>query len=55
MMLRDPIERLRSGIQRERMLADEAGKPFGLAHLSEAVYRGLYLEQIRGDLRALPA
>jgi hypothetical protein len=53
-MLRDPIERLRSGIQRERMLADEAGAPFELAHLSEAVYRGLYYEQIRGVLELYP-
>jgi sulfotransferase family protein len=53
-MLRDPIERLRSGIQRERMLADEAGVPFELAHLSEAVYRGLYYEQVRGVLELYP-
>jgi hypothetical protein len=53
-MLRDPIERLRSGIQRERMLADEAGRPFELAHLSEAVYRGLYYDQVRGVLDLYP-
>jgi hypothetical protein len=53
-MLRDPIERLRSGIQRERMLADEAGVPFELAHLSEAVYRGLYYEQVRGVFDLYP-
>jgi hypothetical protein len=53
-MLRDPIERLRSGIQRERMLADEAGVPFELAHLSEAVYRGLYYEQVRGVFELCP-
>jgi hypothetical protein len=53
-MLRDPIERLRSGIQRARMLADEAGEPFELAHMSEAVYRGLYHEQIRGVLELYP-
>jgi hypothetical protein len=53
-MLRDPIERLRSGIQRERMLADEAEVPFELAHLSEAVYRGLYYEQLRGVFELYP-
>jgi hypothetical protein len=53
-MLRDPIERLRSGIQRARMLADEAGEPFELSHMSEAVYRGLYHEQIRGVLELYP-
>ncbi len=53
-MLRDPIERLRSGIQRERMLADEAGKPFELSHVSEAVYRGLYCDQVRGVLELYP-
>jgi len=53
-MLRDPIERLRSGIQRERMLADEAGVPFELAHLSEAVYRGLYYDQVRGVFELYP-
>jgi Sulfotransferase domain len=53
-MLRDPIERLRSGIQRERMLADEARVPFELAHLSEAVYRGLYYEQVRGVFELYP-
>lgn len=54
-MLRDPIERLRSGIQRERMLADEAGKPFELSHMSEAVYRGLYCDQVRGVLELYPS
>ena len=53
-MLRDPIERLRSGIQRERMLADDAGKPFELSHMSEAVYRGLYYDQVRGVLDLYP-
>jgi hypothetical protein len=53
-MLRDPIDRLRSGIQRERMLADEAGAPFELAHLSEAVHRGLYYEQLRGVFELYP-
>jgi sulfotransferase family protein len=53
-MLRDPVERLRSAIQRERMLADEAGETFSLAHLSEAVYRGLYYEQVRGVFELYP-
>jgi sulfotransferase family protein len=53
-MLRDPIERLRSGIQRERMLADDAGAPFELAHMSEAVYRGLYYDQVVGVLELYP-
>jgi hypothetical protein len=53
-MLRDPIERLRSAIQRERMLADEAGVPFGLSHVSEAVYRGLYYDHVRGVLELYP-
>jgi hypothetical protein len=53
-MLRDPVERLLSGIQRERMLADEAGIPFELAHISEAVYRGLYYEHVRGVLELYP-
>jgi hypothetical protein len=53
-MLRDPVERLRSGVQRERMLADEAGVPFELAHLSEATYRGLYYEQMRGVFELYP-
>jgi hypothetical protein len=53
-MLRDPIERLRSGIQRERMLADEANKPFELSHMSEAVYRGLYHDQVRGVFDLYP-
>jgi hypothetical protein len=53
-MLRDPIERLRSALQRERMLADEAGTPFELAHMSEAVYRGLYHEQLLGVFELYP-
>jgi Sulfotransferase domain len=53
-MLRDPIERLRSGLQRERMLADEASVPFELSHMSEAVYRGLYYDQVRGVLELYP-
>ena len=53
-MLRDPIERLRSGLQRERMLADEAGVPFELSHMSEAVFRGEYHEQVRGVFELFP-
>ena len=53
-MLRDPVERLRSAVQRERMLADEEGEPFGLSHMSEAVFRGEYFEQVRGVLELYP-
>jgi hypothetical protein len=53
-MLRDPIERLRSAIQRERMLADKAGQPFELAHLNDAVFRGLYHDQVSGVLDLYP-
>jgi hypothetical protein len=53
-MVRDPIERLRSAMQRERMLADEAGEPFQLAHMSEAVYRGMYFDQVRGVFELYP-
>lgn len=46
-MLRDPVERWRSGTSRAVRLADEAGEPIRLVQLSDAVWRGFYFEQLR--------
>jgi hypothetical protein len=45
-MLRDPIERYRSGVIREQRLASERGTDFGLAVVGDAVHRSLYATQL---------
>jgi hypothetical protein len=46
-MLRDPIERYRSGIEYERRQIDESDQVWELSRVSEAVYRSMYFEQLR--------
>lgn len=46
-ILRDPVERWRSGTARAVRLAEEAGEPIRLVQLSDAVWRGFYFEQLR--------
>jgi hypothetical protein len=46
-LLRDPVERWRSGTARALRLAEEAGEPIKLVQLSDAVWRGFYFEQLR--------
>lgn len=46
-LLRDPVERWRSGTARAVRLAEEAGDPIRLVQLSDAVWRGFYFEQLR--------
>jgi hypothetical protein len=53
-LLRDPIERYRSGVARAVRLADEEGSPIRLAQLADAVWRGFYYEQLRRVLDVFP-
>ena len=46
-MLRDPVERYRSGIERERGIYDKAGEKLEIAIVGDAVYRSLYSAQLR--------
>ena len=46
-MLRDPVERWRSGTSRAVRISGEAGEPIRLVQLSDAVWRGFYFEQLR--------
>jgi hypothetical protein len=46
-LLRDPVERWRSGTARAVRLAEEAGEPIRLVQFSDAVWRGFYFEQLR--------
>nr|MBA2296499.1 sulfotransferase [Actinomycetota bacterium] len=46
-LLRDPVERWRSGTSRAVRLAEEAGEPIRLVQFSDAVWRGFYFEQLR--------
>lgn len=41
-MLRDPVERYRSGLAREQRLAEEDGTPLEIAIVGDAVYRSMY-------------
>lgn len=45
-MLRDPVERYRSGLARELRLADEDGAPLEIGIVGDAVYRSLYCAQL---------
>lgn len=45
-MLRDPVERYRSGLARELRLASEDGKPLELGIVGDAVYRSMYARQL---------
>ena len=46
-LLRDPVERWRSGTARAVRLAEEADEPIKLVQFSDAVWRGFYFEQLR--------
>jgi len=46
-MLRDPVERYRSGLAREMRLAGEDGMPLEIAIVGDAVHRSLYSPQLR--------
>lgn len=45
-MLRDPVERYRSGVVREQRNALERGNEFRLSDIGDAVYRSLYSKQL---------
>ncbi|MEO8092280.1 MAG: sulfotransferase [bacterium] len=45
-ILRDPVERYRSGIAREQRLAEEDGTPLEIAVVGDAVYRSMYAQQL---------
>jgi hypothetical protein len=45
-MLRDPIERYRSGVIREQRLAGERGEDLRIAVIGDAIYRSLYAKQM---------
>lgn len=53
-MLRDPVERYRSGIAREQRLADERGEPLEIAIVGDAVYRSLYSPQLERVFELYP-
>jgi hypothetical protein len=53
-MLRDPVERYRSGIERERRIYEKAGEPLEIAIVGDAVYRSLYAAQMRRLLELYP-
>jgi hypothetical protein len=54
-LLRDPVERYRSGVARALRLAEEEGAPIRLALLADAVWRGFYCQQLRRVLDLFPA
>ena len=54
-MLRDPIERFRSGIEYERKQVADNDQIWELSRLSEAVYRSMYFEQLRDVLASFDA
>jgi hypothetical protein len=45
-MLRDPVERYRSGIAREQRIAPRRGGDFRLSEIGDAMYRSLYSKQL---------
>jgi len=45
-MLRDPIERYRSGVIREQKLAAERGEELRIAVIGDAIHRSLYAKQL---------
>lgn len=53
-MLRDPVERYRSGIAREERLADEDGTPLEIAIVGDAVYRSMYAQQLERLFELFP-
>jgi Glycosyl transferase family 2/Sulfotransferase domain len=50
-ILRDPVERFRSGLAKEQRLAARAGGDLGLALVPESLARGRYHEQLESVLR----
>jgi hypothetical protein len=46
MMLRDPIERYRSGVAREQRLASGRGEDLRIAVIGDAIYRSLFAKQV---------
>ena len=46
-MLRDPVDRYRSGIAREQARAERIGDPIEIAVVGDAVYRSLYAAQLQ--------
>jgi Sulfotransferase domain len=51
-ILRDPVERFRSGVERAIRRSD--GAPIDLGRVSDAVHRGLYAQQLRRVLDHFP-
>jgi Sulfotransferase domain len=45
-MLRDPVERYRSGVAREQRIAPRRGGAFRLSEIGDAMYRSLYSKQV---------
>jgi len=52
-LLRDPVERYRSGVERAVRRSPE-GRPIDLGRVSDAVHRGLYAAQLRRVLDHFP-
>lgn len=50
-MLRDPVERYRCGVEREARLAEEAQVEPNIAVVGDPIYRGLYHRQVEQVLR----
>ena len=53
-ILRDPVERYLSGLSRAVRRATKEGRQIQMSELSDAVYRGLYHEQLRRLLEHFP-
>lgn len=53
-MLRDPVERYRSGVARELELVAKDGAPLDIAVVGDAVYRSLYAKQLERLFAAYP-
>jgi hypothetical protein len=53
-LLRDPVERYRSGLAFAQARAERSGTQLRLAQLADAVWRGFYGEQLRHAFRIFP-
>ncbi len=54
-ILRDPVERYRSGATRMVRLAEERGRPLRMVEITDAMWRSYYHEQLRRVLELFPA
>lgn len=53
-ILRDPVERYRSGATRMVRLAEEAGRPLRMIEITDALWRSYYHEQLRRVFELCP-